>query len=275
MTSVRKATWFVLATFVFTWLLQAPGIVAMRSGEVPSAGLMLLMGLGSAGPSLVALGFNWAERRFGWGEMRPKTKPRISWKLALFALFFPMGTHLLGSGVLRMLGLYDAQHWLYPPLLGTEIAIAIVAPLGEEFGWRGYALPRLQTRWSPLRASLIIGLVWALWHIPTLFVPGARGVTPFELSLYLVAQVASSVVYTWLYNVSGGSIVGPLLAHLGIHLDNVFRASAMGDGVMPLASTTAVLVVLATGLVWRGHLTPLAPSSSASSQLEPQKGPVS
>jgi uncharacterized protein len=254
MTTVRQAVWFFVATFAFTWLLQAPGILAMRAHEIPSDGLMLMMGLGSAGPSLVALLFQWAERRFASGEPLPRATSSISWRLALFALIFPAGAHLLGSSVLRALGLYDAQHWLYPPRLSTEIAIAVVAPLGEEWGWRGYALPRLQARLSPWAASLWIGLVWNLWHVPTLFVPEARGVTPLELGLYLVAMLASSIIYTWLFNRSGGSLVGPLLAHLGIHLDNVFRASKMGDGILPLGSTTVVLVLLAGFLVARGEL---------------------
>jgi membrane protease YdiL (CAAX protease family) len=107
---------------------------------------------------------------------------------------------------------------------------------------------------SPLRASLLIGVAWALWHIPTLFMPGARGVSAWELGLYVVAYLSSSVVYTWLYNATGGRMLAPLLAHLGAHLDNVFRASALGDGIAPLGSTVVVLTLLAGGLVLGGRL---------------------
>jgi hypothetical protein len=72
--------------------------------------------------------------------------------------------------------------------------------------------------------------------------------------MYMQAFLASSVIYTWLFNIGGGSVRGPLLAHLGIHLDNVFRASTLGDGVLPLAMTTLVLTLMAAALVWQGQL---------------------
>jgi membrane protease YdiL (CAAX protease family) len=99
------------------------------------------------------------------------------------ALLLPAAAHLTGSAILHGFGLYHAQHVLYPPLQPEQIAIAFVAPLGEEYGWRGYALPRLQAVCTPVAASLWIGLAWALWHIPTLFVPAARGTTPLELCM--------------------------------------------------------------------------------------------
>jgi membrane protease YdiL (CAAX protease family) len=215
--------------------------------------VVLMMAVGSAGPSLVALWFRVLEGR------RTRSSPAraasaLHWRLALIALLFPIAAHLIGSALLFGFGQYRAQHVWYPPLQPEQIAIAIVAPLGEEFGWRGYALPRLQAALHPLAASLWIGLAWALWHIPTFFVPAARGTTPIELCLYLVAFLASSVIYTWLYNAGRGSMLGPLLAHFGVHMDNVFRASTMGDGVAPLASTSAVLTLMAAGLVLRGEL---------------------
>lgn len=132
------------------------------------------------------------------------------------------------------------RHLLYLPLRPEELAIAVIAPLGEEFGFRGYALPRLQTRWSPMAASAWLGVGWAVWHVRTLLVPSARGTTPLELCLYLTCYLAGSAVYTWLFNAGYGSIVGPLLAHLGIHLDNVFRASTVGDGIAPLADAASL-----------------------------------
>src|SRR5262249_47061916 len=143
--------------------------------------------------------------------------------------------------------------WFYPPLLPEQIAIAIIAPIGEEYGWRGYALPRLQKAVGPLSASLVIGAVWAVWHVPTMFVPGA---SLFDLARMLPLLLAASVVYTWLYDTTGRSMRVILLAHFGAHLDNVFRGGHSGGGFTPLDATIVVLVMFASWLVAIGRLVP-------------------
>jgi membrane protease YdiL (CAAX protease family) len=247
---------FFGATFALSWSSYAPPILTMRAGAQPGGALMLLMVIGSCGPTLVAIALSAVTdgRRGVRALLLPPGSRAVG--LLLIALFFPMVAHLIGSAALLLVGQYDATHVIYPPLRPEQIAIAILAPLGEEYGWRGYALPRLQLTMTPLLASLLIGLAWALWHVPTLFMPEARGLSSAELVLYLVAYLASSVSYTWLYNATGGSMRGPLLAHLGAHLDNIFRASTMGDGIAPLYSTTVVLVLMATGVVATGRLRP-------------------
>jgi membrane protease YdiL (CAAX protease family) len=81
-------------------------------------------------------------------------------------------------------------------------------PLGEEPGWRGFALPRLQERRSPLHASLILGLLVAGWHLPLVFLPG-EDLAP----VLLLATVAVTFVYTWIFNHTGGSVLMTLIAH--------------------------------------------------------------
>ena len=257
MSAFSKAWLFFAVTFAFSWACQTPAILVLRA-ELPVPPIVMgMMALGSAGPSLVALWF-WLLERKTLQKQRPERdlwlRPR--WQLWTCALLFNPVSHLFGSGMLWLFGHYSAQYVLYLPLLPEQMAIAIIAPLGEELGFRGYALPRLQARLSPLAASLCIGLVWAVWHVPTFFVPGARGASPIELSLYLVCFVSGSVVYTWLYNAGRGSLIGPLLAHLGIHLDNVYRASTLGDGVSPLAVTALSMTAIATCLVASGQLRP-------------------
>jgi membrane protease YdiL (CAAX protease family) len=244
-------------SFALTWACQLPGILVLRAQLPVPPIVMGMMALASAGPSLVALWF-WILERKSLQLTAPERRAwsHSTWLLWTCALLFNPAAHLLGSGVLYSLGQYEAQHLLYLPLRPEELAIAVIAPLGEDFGFRGYALPRLQTRLSPLTASLCIGVAWALWHIPTLFVPAARGTSPVELWLYLLSFIAGSVVYTWLYNAGRGSVVGPLLAHFGIHLDNVFRASTLGDGVTPLAATALSMTAIAAGLVASGRLRP-------------------
>lgn len=91
------------------------------------------------------------------------------------------------------------------------IIVVLLISLGEEFGWRAFALPRLQERFSPLVSSLILGVIWGLWHYPGYLV----GVgTPLEMPFYLFMLwvIPGTILITWGYNASG-SIIIPILMH--------------------------------------------------------------
>jgi membrane protease YdiL (CAAX protease family) len=98
--------------------------------------------------------------------------------------------------------------------LGNFLPLLILGPLSEEIGWRGYALGRLQTRWNALTSSLIVGLVWALWHLPLFMMVGT---SQHELGLpfigFLVGFMANSILYTWLYNNTKQSLWSAILLH--------------------------------------------------------------
>jgi membrane protease YdiL (CAAX protease family) len=98
--------------------------------------------------------------------------------------------------------------------LGNFLPLLFIGPLSEEIGWRGYALGRLQTRWNALISSLIIGLVWALWHLPLFLMVGT---SQHELRLsfvgFLVGFMANSVFYTVLYNNTKQSLWSAILFH--------------------------------------------------------------
>jgi membrane protease YdiL (CAAX protease family) len=98
--------------------------------------------------------------------------------------------------------------------LGSFLQLLVLGPLSEEIGWRGYALKRLQTQWNALTSSLIVGLVWALWHLPLFMMVGT---SQHELGLpfigFLVGIMANSILYTWLYNNTKQSIWSAILFH--------------------------------------------------------------
>jgi membrane protease YdiL (CAAX protease family) len=251
MSPLFSVTAFFALSVTLTAICQAPGILALRAGETPGGGAMLLMAIGSCGPTLVAMVLSAFEAGRAGVRALFGRRGHPSWLFYGVALFHIPVAHLIGTLALALGRGYTAGHLFYPPLLPEQWAIALIAPLGEEYGWRGYALPRLQSAMKPLAASLVVGLVWALWHLPTFFVPGA---SISGLFVTLPAMLAGSVLYTWMYNRTGGSMRVILVAHFGVHMDNVFRAAASGDGWAPLVSTSVVLVLFAAALVTAGAL---------------------
>jgi membrane protease YdiL (CAAX protease family) len=88
----------------------------------------------------------------------------------------------------------------------------IMSGMAEEFGWRGYVLPRFQARWNALTSSIILGVIWACWHISFFFVPGA-GLYGRNFLEWAPWIILSSVIYTWLFNNTKGSVLVAALFH--------------------------------------------------------------
>ena len=120
--------------------------------------------------------------------------------------------------------------------------------VGEEIGWRGYALPRLQKNHNALTATLILGAVWAFWHLPAFFYREtymAMGVAA-GLPLLFMSILAASIVFTWIYNGTRGSLLMVILFHALFDFLSVSKAG--GDSVATIMSVVvtvwAVLVVI-------------------------------
>lgn len=213
---------FFIVTFVISWTIWlATAVFAPESG--------LLFSLGTFGPTVAALGLTAvAEGKAGllaiWRRL-------LIWRVGLGWYLFALGGTavfvLAAIGIYRLGGgaklIYNdpAQWYLIIPVFFYVLFFSV---LGEEIGWRGYALPRLQARYGPLVASLIIGIIWGAWHLPLFWLPGNFHQT-IPLSLFLLQSVALAIIYTWLYNRTKGSL---LIAHL------FHAASNVTLGVLPI-----------------------------------------
>lgn len=102
--------------------------------------------------------------------------------------------------------------------------LLVGGPLAEEPGWRGFALPRLEQQVGPLLGTLILGALWGLWHLPLfLFTPGYNGAgtgfagigLPFVS--FVIGEVALSVIFTWVFNNTGGSLWLSMLLHASVN----------------------------------------------------------
>lgn len=151
-------------------------------------------------------------------------------------------TTALSAGTLMTL-LFSAQS-------GLLVSLFLRGALGEELGLRGFALPRLQERMSPFRASLIIGLLWGAWHLPVLLGRDAVSVVAF-----LILSFGLSLLFTGLFNGSGGSLIPVLLFHATQNWEEGFETlfPALAGTEWELPSTLALFVVgiVAGVIVWR------------------------
>jgi membrane protease YdiL (CAAX protease family) len=140
---------------------------------------------------------------------------RVNWIWYAAAIGLPLLVHAVGTGLNMAAGapaplLDQFQPWYTLFLVfGLGMVNPLEGPLGEEPGWRGFALPRLQSKWSPLASTALLGLLITGWHLPLVFMP------QFDLSLPDVATtVAVTFWYSWLFNRTGGSVLLTLIAHV-------------------------------------------------------------
>jgi membrane protease YdiL (CAAX protease family) len=157
--------YFALA-FAITWSLQMPALLAkVEVIPGPPEKYMALVGLGAFGPMFAAMIASTIDGSGVKALFRPLRIWNVGWIWYAIAL--------LGPGLIFIaVALPFGERLFYLPSNAAYVLAAICFPFGEEVGWRGYALPRLQDRIGPLAASAVIGIFWMLWHIPMLTLQG-------------------------------------------------------------------------------------------------------
>ena len=183
------------------------------------------------------------------------------WVFGLFALglMFIAGTLLYALFSGSPLALKLAQPvYMFVPLFIMKFVLD--AGLGEELGWRGFLLPRLQARHNALVSSIIVGMVWGLWHLPLFMLEGmsptyefgqAYGVVPALLAYTVVVTIPWAILFTWFYNNTGGSLLLAFVFHASQAWFEIFRDpdNLIGPYLVYVAilSVTAIVVVFVTG----------------------------
>ncbi len=211
---------FFALTCAITWVLDFPLAFAWATNSEPAAYAMPLVGLGAWGPTLAALVI--AGRRHQLRDVFGRWRTNPLW--IVIALFVPLAVQLPATLIEVLLGGHPA-HWFYPPFRPEHFAAMIMFPFGEEFGWRGFAYPRLAERHGPVVGSLILGLVWGLWHLGMMFAPDPLRALPAEtIPIYMADLALWSVVMAWFFERGNRSIAVAIALHAGAHIDNVSRA---------------------------------------------------
>ena len=160
---------------------------------------------------------------------------RVNWIWYAAAIVLPLLVHAVAIGLNMAAGAPAPSGDQFQPwytvllLFGLRMVNPTEGPLGEEPAWRGFAQPRLQSRWSPLLSAAVLGLLITGWHMPLVFMP------QFDLGF---PDIATTVVvtfwYSWLFNRTGGSVLLPLIAHVTegcINTQTLWPAGADADRV--------------------------------------------
>jgi len=211
---------FLVVTFTYTWLVLGLAILTTNRLIAFSLPATVLITIATLGPALGAItAATYESGRSGVRTLLAQAgRWRVGWRWYIIALIGPALVMLAGFLLWRALGgppppAPPKSAWVSLPVL---IIVLFVPALFEEVGWRGFALPRLQPRYGWLLSSLILGVIWAIWHIPIWFIPDAGfGALPFPI--FLLFTVALSLLFTWIYNGTGGSVLLPALAHAAIN----------------------------------------------------------
>src|SRR6266508_4358102 len=203
-------SFFTLAILI-SWLLALPSLLF----EMPFKPFQTV---GAYGPLLAAVIVSAA---LGGDELKSLLSRMTNFRFGLgwyllasfgYVLLYLLVTGLSGAPLMKSL----TEKWtliftLYLPVLFTSY---LVNPIGEETGWTGFALPYLQRRFSPLLSAIILGAVWAVWHLPGFFVPSEMGViNPVSFIFFVLISIFVRVLWMWVANHTKGSGVAAILLH--------------------------------------------------------------
>ena len=217
--------------------------------------------LGVLAPGFVALALTaYYEGRAGVARLLARIgRWQVAAHLYLFAIGYLAATKLLAALIHRVaVGAWPAFGDTALPLMLGGILVSTWTQAGEELGWRGYALPRLATHLGLGGASVLLGVVWALWHLPLFFLQGS-GSDGQSFPIYLLHVTALSVAMAWLYWRAQGSLLLVMLMHASVNNTTGIVPAAVPNAANPMSlegslvawATVGVSLVIAAWLLVR------------------------
>jgi len=214
-TKIRKElTLFVIITFAFSWLIWLPGVL-IPNFLIPGKALEILGALGPAIAALYLVGR--AEGKAGLKRIVANSfGTKCNWSFLFWASLMLLGLHAASRLIYGLVSdnLPTSEMLASPAALVPLFIIMFLlgGGLNEEIGWRGYALDRIQSKYSALSASLVLGIIWIVWHLPVFFLPGTnQSMVPFWL--FTITVIPLGVMMTWVYNNTGKSIFAAAMFH--------------------------------------------------------------
>jgi membrane protease YdiL (CAAX protease family) len=259
---------FFLLTLVITWPLWIPATAIKLNGGAATLGPDSPVGqLARWSPGIAAMVLVWIFA--GKQGLRTLFQPVGIWRVHIgwYAMALLLSPAIFYAARFVDLVLGNSYQILFPlasitaPLVFV-IPVAVISAFpgafAEELGWRGFALPRLQSNTGMLTSSFVLALVWGIWHIPSLLYFGET--QAFDIAFAVLNFIPITILYTWLYNHTRGSLLLVTLFHVSQQCSNYFLGliPAATDKVLMWIAAIAVvaltLIQLKQGVpVWRAH----------------------
>lgn len=206
---------YLLGTFLFTWIIWGLLIASSKGiidSDIYKYHKLRTIIIGGSIPSIFAIFYvGMSGGKAGIKQLLGKI---LIWKINplwyVFSIVYMYIIYYAPAAICNLFGNYYQLQLRYGPvyLFYLFLGQLYAGPLNEEFGWRGFVLPRLQRSFNPLTASIILGVIHVLWHLPLFLIYFTE---PFNQ--YFIKVMCISVVYTWMYNHTKGSLLPILLLH--------------------------------------------------------------
>lgn len=254
MTSLVK---FFLFTYVVSWACFVTGAAVQRAAsagpDLPALATALLL-IGTFAPSLVALSMT--ARTSGRDGVLALFDRVLHWEVRARWYAFAIGylaAIKLGVALVHRVAVGAWPRFGDTPWYLIVAAVAVSTPVqaGEEIGWRGYALPRLAARFGFARGSVLLGVIWALWHIPLFFIPGLDNYGQ-SIAIFVLGGTALSVAMAWLYMHTAGSLLLTMLMHSAVNQTSGIVPSAVPTATNPFALSAPLVAWLTAAFLWIG-----------------------
>jgi len=207
---------FYAFAFLFSWMLWVPQALSDSNILKIPQFILSLSNYGAWGPLVAALGLTYFfEGKLGIKNLFKRVfnfKIGLRWYGIIF-LTFPL---ILGGALLLSGESFSNIFTETNPIIlivGFFVILFTAGPLQEELGWRGYALDRLQEKWNALIASLIVGFMWGLWHLPLFYMHRTDSYYEGPILGLMLSTIIISILFTWIYNNTGRSLMAMLLFH--------------------------------------------------------------
>jgi membrane protease YdiL (CAAX protease family) len=240
----HQLTTFFVLTFAITWGIGAfaiflPAQFRNLFGEISDTHPLYYVAVAAPTISASIMALAWE----GWHGMGDLYRRIIRWRFGIqWYVLVLVGLPVLGWLITRFTGSQPLKDVNTPALLlALLFNLLITGPLGEELGWRGFALPRMLRRFSPFKASLILGIIWGIWHLPSFYV-SSMVQAGLSLPLFLLNAVCLSFLACWLFMNTGGSVLITVLLHYMVN----FCVSVLG---VPLPAFTALMLAAVISVV--------------------------
>ncbi|PFN18303.1 CPBP family intramembrane glutamic endopeptidase [Bacillus cereus] len=255
--SYPLTSFFVMA-YLFSWVVLIPFILS-QWGIFPKTKAFDIFFVANAfvGPMLAAyIMFRTLEGKESWKKVRKSiisTKVGLKWYLftliVIPAVMF-LGMVILNGGIPTF---HDLTFKFFVTYLISFVATFFLGgPLPEEIGWRGFALPRLQSKFGPLKATLLLSVLWAFWHLPHFLTVAQRGGPGSDLSIlyihlpiFILLCLPISIILAWFYNCHHGNLFIVMLVHASVNTFSLVQAYSTN----PVLKNSDLFVGIGLGFV--------------------------